>query len=75
VDLAAVAEAHLNLGGVHIHIHPLRRNRHLQHEHRLALAVQHVVEGAAGGVAQHLVAHKAAVHIGKLLVGAITDCP
>ena len=68
VDLAAVAKTHLNFGRVHIHIDPGRVHLHIQRVHRLALAVQHVFVGAARTVGQDLVAHKAAVHIGKLVV-------
>ena len=50
VHLAAVAEAHLDLGRVHVHVHALGRDLHEQRVDRLALAVQHVVEGGARGV-------------------------
>ena len=70
VDFSAVAKTHLDFGGVHVHIHPRRLHRQVQRVDGLALAVQHVFKSAAGGVAEHLVADKAAVHIGELLVGA-----
>jgi hypothetical protein len=69
VHLAAVTKAHLDLGGVHVHIHARRVDFYIQRIHRLAVAVQHVFIGAAGRVGHHLVAHIAAVHIRKLLVG------
>ena len=55
-----------------MHIHVYARRVHVQVERidRLALAVQHVFVGAACGVGEHFVAHKAAIHITKLLVGA-----
>ena len=55
---------------MHVHVHARRVDLDVQHIHRLALAVQHVFIGAAGGVGDDLVAHKAAVDITKLLVGA-----
>ena len=70
VDFAAVAKTHFDFGRVHVHIHPGGLHRQVQRVDRLPLAVQHVFKGAAGRVAEHLVADKAAVHIGKLLVGA-----
>ena len=69
VHFAAVTKAHFDLGGVHVHVHPRGVHVQVQRIDGLALAVQHVFIGAAGGVAEYLVAHKAAVHIAKLLVG------
>ena len=69
VYFAAVTKAHFDLGGVHVHVHPRRVHVQVQRIDGLALAVQHVFIGAAGGVGEHLVAHKAAVYIAKLLVG------
>ena len=70
VDFAAVAEAHFDLGGVYVHIHPCRVHGDIQGVHRLAVAVQHVFIGAAGGVGEDFVSHKAAVHVAELLVTA-----
>ena len=70
VHFAAVAKAHLDFGGVHVDVHPRGVDLDVQRIHRLAVAVQHVFVGAARGVRDHLVAHKAAVDIAKLLVGA-----
>ena len=70
MHLAAVAKAHLDLGRVHVHVHALGGDFQVEHVHRLALAVQHVLVGGARGMLQHLVAHVAAVHVGVLLVGA-----
>ena len=70
VHLAAVAKAHLDLGRVHVDIDPRRIHTDVQHVHRLALAVQHVLVGGARGVGDDLVAHEAAVDVGELLVGA-----
>ena len=69
VHLAAVAEAHFDLGRVHVDVDPRRVDLEIQRIHRLALAVQHVLVGAARGVGEHLVAHEAAVDVGELLVG------
>ena len=70
VHLAAVAEAHLDLGRVHVDVDARRVDLDVQHVDRLALAVQHVLVGAARRVGEHLVAHEAAVDVGELLVGA-----
>ncbi|OIQ65794.1 hypothetical protein GALL_526440 [mine drainage metagenome] len=70
MHLAAVAKPHFDLGRVHVDIDPGRVQRDVQRVNRLALAVQHVFVGAAGGVADHLVAHKTAIDVAKLLVGA-----
>ena len=70
MHLAAVPEAHLDLGRVHIHVHPRRIQRDEQGVDRLAVAVQHVFVGAAGGVGDGFVAHIAAVHISELPVVA-----
>ena len=70
VHLAAVAKAHLDLGRVHVDVDPRRVDLDVQRVDRLALAVQHVLVGAARRVGEHLVAHEAAVDIGELLVGA-----
>jgi hypothetical protein len=70
VHLAAVAEAHLDLGRVHVDVDARRLDLQVQRVHRLAVAVQQVLVGAAGGVRDHLVAHVAAVDVGELPVGA-----
>ena len=70
VHFAAVAKAHLDLGRVHVHVDTGRVDGDIERIHRLAMAVQHVFVGAARGVRHHLVAHKAAVDIAVLLIGA-----
>ena len=72
VYLAAVAKAHFNLGRVNVDIDPGRINLQIQGVNRLLLAVQHIFISAACGVRQHLVAHKAAIDIAKLVIGART---
>ena len=72
VHLAAVAKAHLDLGRVHVHVNPRGVYRYIQRVHGLAVAVQHVGIGTARAVRQHLVAHKPAIDIAKLLVCART---
>ena len=69
VHLAAVAKTHLDLGGVHVDVNPRWVHGQVQRVDRLAVAVQHVFVSTAGRVGQHLVAHKAAIHVTKLLVG------
>ena len=69
VHLAAVAEADLDLGRVHVHIDAQRVDLDIERIHRLLLAVQHVFVGAAGRVREHLVTHEAAVDVAELLVG------
>ena len=72
MHFAAVAKAHLDLGRVHVHIDTRRVDLDIQGIHRLAVAVQHVFIGAACAVAEHFVAHKTAIDIGELLIGART---
>ncbi|OQC04658.1 MAG: hypothetical protein BWX79_02451 [Alphaproteobacteria bacterium ADurb.Bin100] len=55
---------------MHVHVDPRRVHLDVERIHRLALAVQHVLVGAARRVGQHLVAHEAPVDVGELLVGA-----
>ena len=68
VNLATVAKADFNFGGVHVHIHARGINFDIQRINRLAVAVQYVFIGTARAVAQYLVAHEAAIHVTKLLV-------
>ena len=69
VHLAAVAKTHLDLGRVHVDIDACRVDVDVQRIDRLALAMQDVLIGAAGGVGDDLVAHKSAVDVAELLVG------
>ena len=70
VHFAAVAKAHLDLGGVYVHVHAGGIDLHVQRVNRLFLAVQHVFIRTFGGVGDDLVAHKAAVDVAVLLVRA-----
>ena len=70
VHFTAVAKAHFDLGGVHIHIHPGRVHLDVQRIDRLFLAVQHVFVSTFGRMGEDFVAHKAAVDVAVLLVGA-----
>ena len=70
VHFASITKTHLDLGGVHVHIHPRWVDLEVQHIDRLALTMQHIFIGAFGGVADDLVAHKSFIHIGELLVCA-----
>ncbi len=69
VHLAAVAKAHFDLGGVHVHVHAGGVDLDIQRVDGLLVAVQHVFIRGAGGVGEHLVAHKAAVDVAVLVVG------
>ena len=68
MHLPAVPEADLDLGRMHIDIDPRRIDLHVQHIHRLPLAMQNVLVRAACRVAEDFVAYIAAVDISKLLV-------
>ena len=70
VHFAAVPKAHLDLGGVYVHVDAQRVDLDIQRIHRLLLAMQHVFIGAARGMGDHLVAHEAPIDVAKLLVGA-----
>ena len=71
VHLAAVAEAHLDLGRVHVDVDARRVDLEVQHVDRLALRrAARPRRRCAHGVREHLVAHVAAVDVGELLVGA-----
>ena len=59
---ARVAEAHLGLGRMHVHVDAARVELEEQHVGRVALVVQHVRVGLADRVREQLVAHEAAVH-------------
>ena len=72
VHLAAVAKAHFDLGGVHVHVHAGGVDLDIQRVDGLLVAVQHVFIRGAGGVGEHLVAHKAAVDVAVLVVGPRT---
>ncbi len=74
VYFAAVAKAHFDFGRVYVDIDPRRVDGDVQRIHRLALTVKHVFIRTAGGVAQHLVAHKAAVDIAVLLIRPRARC-
>jgi len=63
---AGIPEAHFGLGRMHIHIHGARVDGQEQAQAGLAAAVQHVPVGFAQGVADHLVAHEAAIDEGVL---------
>jgi hypothetical protein len=69
VQRAAVAEAHLDLGRVHVDVHAVGRQLQEEHVARLAAAVQLVLVGRAHRVRDQPVAHVAAVDEQVLLVG------
>ena len=64
-----LAEAHLDLGRVHVDVDAPRIDLQAQAVHRLARAVQHVGVGGAHRVRQHLVAHVPAVDVEVLRIG------
>ncbi|XQU69694.1 hypothetical protein OJJOAM_002425 [Cupriavidus sp. H18C1] len=70
MDRARFAEAHLDLGRVHVDVDQLGRQVQAQHVRRETVAVQHVLIGAAHRVRQQLVADEAAIDEEELLVGA-----
>ena len=59
---ARVAEAHLDLCRMHIHVHQLRLDLEEERVCGLARVMQHVGIGLADRMGDHLVAHEAAVH-------------
>ena len=61
MHLPPVAEAHLVLGGVHVHIHLGRVQFQVQHESRVAAVVEHVAVSLLDGVGDQLVADHPAV--------------
>ena len=67
---AAVAEAHLMLGGMDVDVHRGGIDVQEQHIGRLAVAMQHVGVGGAQRVADRAVAHETAVDVQVLPVGA-----
>ncbi|KAG1250000.1 hypothetical protein G6F68_013039 [Rhizopus microsporus] len=67
---AAVAEADLVFGRVHVHVHGGGVDVQEQHVGRLAVAMQHVRVGGAQRMAAGAVAHVAAVHVQVLAIGA-----
>ena len=70
VHLAAVAKADLDLGWMDVHIDPAGIDLHIQRIHRLPLAMQDVLVGAARRMGEHFVAHVATIDVGELVVGA-----
>ena len=61
VYAARIAEAHFDLGRVHIRIHQRRVEFQEQHVGRMAVVMQHVVVGLAHCMRENLVAHETAV--------------
>ena len=70
MHLASVPKAHFDFGRVHVDVHPRRFDFHVQHIHRLAVAVQHVFIGGSRRVGDDFVADIPLVDVGKLLVSA-----
>ncbi len=70
MHFAAIAKAHFDFGGVHVHVHAHGVHFKVQHIHRLAVAVQHVFIRHARRMRNDLVAHIAAIDVGVLLVGS-----
>ena len=67
---ARIAEAHLDLGRMHVDVDAARIDLEEQQVRGLPLAVQQVAVGFAHRVRQHAVAHEAAVDEQVLRVGA-----
>ena len=70
MDGTGIAEAHLDLGRVHVDVDARRVDLDEQHVGRLLLAVQHVLVGGAQRVGDEAVAHVAAVDVDVLVVAA-----
>ena len=68
VHLARIAEAHLDLGRVHVHVDPVRCDVDAQHIARLPRTMQHVLVGRAHAMPDQPVAHMAAVDVGVLQI-------
>ena len=66
----AVAKAHLSFCRMHVHIHAVCGNVEKQHKCGMTLMMQNIGVGGANRVIDHLVAHKALIHIGVLRIGA-----
>ena len=67
---ATVPKSHFDLGRVDVHIDQRGIDFHEQGVGRLLVSVQHVFVSAACAMHDHLVAHKTAIDIGKLVVRA-----
>ena len=63
----AIAEAHLDLGRMHVDVDLLRRQRHEQRQQGMATARDEIAVGGAHGADQQLVLHRAAVDEQELL--------
>ena len=61
VQRAGIAEAHLGLLRMDVHVHAARIEREPQRVRRRAVVVQHVAVGLAQRVREHAVAHEASV--------------
>ena len=64
---ARIAEAHLGLGGMDVHIHLLRRHLEEQRHQRMAVAGKEILIGPAHGALQQPVAHGPIVDEQELL--------
>ena len=62
VHRAGIAEAHFDLGRVHVHVDVRRIDLEVQHVSGMALVVQHVLVGLPDRVREQAVAHVASVH-------------
>ena len=61
-----IAEAHIGLGRMHIHIHQPRLKIDEQSRHRMTVPRHHIGIGGADGGGDQLVAHRPSVDIGEL---------
>jgi len=68
MNLAAVTEAHFELGRVGVHVHELRIERQVEHIGGVSAVIQHVPVREPDGVHQQPIAHAAAVDEPELLV-------
>ena len=68
MDCLRISEPHLGLGGMNVHVDPCGIDLEEKHEGRMALVMQHVVEGLPDGVCEQLVAYEAAIDKRVLVV-------
>ena len=69
MNLALLAEAHLVLGGVDVHIHRIRGQIQEEHESRMATVVQHIAIGLTHSVGDHPILYGSAIDKKVLEIG------
>jgi hypothetical protein len=69
VNLTLLPEAHLMLGGVHVHIDGIGGQIEEEHKGRVAAVIEHVAIGLANGMGDHPILHRATIHKEVLQIG------